>query len=635
MFRRKVEASTEDSGMASKGGPATAAETKVAPIPRHLPLQYITLNFKQTTWEEIAPGNLYYLPIHQNPKYMFDQADINHFNKFSNTWHTMVIHAPHVKMSNLIMLQDDLRVQNNTPTDATAFTQVCYLMEYIPKSQKQYFKLGKLTKPDDLTDVEDLLYQLKPTKPENATASQFTTINGFSDFEQLTIHPAKANYTAGFIPGQTPRADPATHRILEPYIAPNAAGLLSQFSGNLNTDDEYFILPSYTETLARNQDKLNIYKYGDCIEYSINTNLDDVHLYNTVSNNFLAEQIITVRDGNTDYQYEGEFCWPSRNRPFLSRSNYFDNRTDPITEGKKFNTLQHRFYCMPPIMKPNGSLLGQRCSLMLEQTIAVTFYFNQATYMPDAEEDARQVSQDNAVILRRNFYPVPDSKPVVRSTLCPDGTKLVCKENLTGEQVWNLLFQQPNVDCYPDSFAGLWAYFIKNQQNLHKYVTFRRYDAGGGAPTIAYDCRGITTDNKNLRTEVLDLNSIYPNFKNYWIYRYNENGIIYLYWDPNDKNLQPPIEDIDGIYKWVYWNNNNTTSQPLVLQGTDVEFPNYINIDIKTMLNETFFTFSDNICVPDTMLSEEPKPKRQRCTEATLYTKHHAVANKTCKTFFT
>lgn len=128
MFKRKAE----DAG-------GVAKEQKVEPIPRVLPQNTITLNFTQRTWEEISPTKLYYLPLSQTVKYMMDPAMLSQFSKFKNMWETMTINDVGFRISNCILLQDDLRVQNNTPTDATAFTQVCYMIHYTPHRQNQFF----------------------------------------------------------------------------------------------------------------------------------------------------------------------------------------------------------------------------------------------------------------------------------------------------------------------------------------------------------------------------------------------------------------------------------------------------------------------------------------------------------------
>lgn len=478
MFKRSAETGSEP--------PAKKTE----PIPRNLRPSSIHLNFVCKTWEEIAPGNLYYLPLCQNPKYMFDQASINQFNKFREMWHTMEIHTPKARISNLIMLQDDLRVQNNTPTDATAFTQVVYLMKYCPKGQKQYFKLVDCPNANDMEEVNNLSYELEPQIPTGETTkAQLIQVKGFKDFESLGILGAKANYTAGFTPYAPVKMDDK-QALLDPYIAPNTSSVQFQhISGNMKPQDNYanFIAPTYCLTYARNQDSLSFHKYGESMELPINTNIEGMHLMNTPGNNFLADQKVSITQDKNTYIYNTEFCWPSRNRPFLSRGNYFDVNTDPITSGKSEGHLSHYFFCMPPIRKPNGSLLGQRCSLYLEQEISVTFHANQATFFKDEADDAMQVNQDNQIILRRNIYPEPIVTDAGRGFFCKPKEESDCGKDASP------LGQKAPI-CYVDTSAGMVQAIIdKKELILDGFGTITQASA---MPPGAFDINTISSQQK-------------------------------------------------------------------------------------------------------------------------------------------
>nr|QKN89075.1 MAG: hypothetical protein [Parvoviridae sp.] len=393
-----------------EGAPA-AKEQKIMPIPRNLHENTITLNFVKRGWEEIAPGNLYYLPLCQTPKYMFDQAMVNQFRKFNDMWETMEIINPQCKVTNLIMLQDDLRVQNSTPTDATAFTQVVYLVKYCPKGLKQYFKLAHVPDTKNMTTTKTLTYKLYPDAIEKNKYTQLTKIVGFESFDNLGILPAKANAEAGFVPNkQQPSVIPGGNTIADPYIAPNAVDPLNALSGNLNTADTNvnYQSPGNVITLAQNQDKIEFYKYGDHFEIPITTNLEGAHLVNRKVNDFLEETQLNITISGKEYALATEWAYPSRNRPYLCRQNYFDKNTDPITAGKKFKNLEHCFICMPPIRKPGGELLGQRCSLFMEQSVTIRFHCSQAIFdNAETNDNELQVHQDNQVVIRRNFYPTP------------------------------------------------------------------------------------------------------------------------------------------------------------------------------------------------------------------------------------
>lgn len=438
--------------------PAAKKEAVSDPIPRHIPSLSFTLFFKTQTWEHIAPGRLYYAPLCQTPKYMFDAAMKNQFYKFYNLWHTMEIHAPKIKISNLIMLQDDLRVQNSTPTDATAFTQVVYMLKYCPVGQKQYFKLCDVT-DSNLETTKTLTYELSPRMRDIKTPTQLIEIDGFKDFDTLGILGAKANSTAGFIANTVPQRDPSDQTVFDVYVAPNTPDNDFKFvSGNLRPPDipANFIPPASVLTYCRNQNGISFHKYGDQFETSVETNLNGIHLIRHKTNDFLGEYTIEKTDPENSILWETEWAYPSRNRPFNCRVNYYDTNTNPITEGKtSFKPLTHMFLCMPPIRKPNGALLGQRCAVTMEQEFSLTFHANAGTFFASIDDNAMQVAQDNAVILRRNFYPTPERIALNPSPFCTNGIKIGDPQK------------------FPDTFEGL-ANFIDTltPEEAESLVTF-------------------------------------------------------------------------------------------------------------------------------------------------------------------
>lgn len=433
-----------------KGGDEPDAKNaKVDPVPRHLPLQTITLNFVQRTWEEISPTELYYLPTCQNPRYMFDPSMESQFRKFSGLWESMTLNEVGFKMSNLIMLQDDLRVQNNTPTDATAFTQVVYLIHFTPFTQKQYFKLTNIVDADSLRG-DTLHYELEP-KSLNSQLVVFK--DGFTSFEHLGILPGKSNLTGGLAPTQAPLLD-NNYNILNNYIPPNAVDPFNTVAGNLQMQDSstYFVMPKTTTTFARNQDHIHFMKYGDTYGAEITTNLKGVPLLNTARNNFLEYVNFQYNRESDLALYDTEWCYPGRHRPFFSRADYLVGTLNTLTNARNFKPLNHHFFCMPPIKKPNGATLGQRCSFMLEQHCSVTFKMSQTFHEFENDFDQRnQLEQDDGVILRRNFYgKVSPSTGGTESPFCGRTKRLKC------EPPGGTLKRKLNAEVCPnDDWAGL------------------------------------------------------------------------------------------------------------------------------------------------------------------------------------
>lgn len=604
MLKRKAEGGGDEGP--SKKNQGIASEGKVNPIPRHLPLQSITLNFYQSTWEEIAPGNLYYLPLSQNPKYMFDVMMERQFNKFRNLWGTMEIHHPKVRISNLIMLQDDLRVQNNTPTDATAFTQVVYMIKYCPKGLKNYFGLTDVESQDTLKSKR-LSYKLEPVKSDT-NPSQLVTLQNFQDFERLGVTPAKANHWGGFEPGSAIKFTGDNYQLTNAYIPPNVDSVLNAYSGNLQVQEKDYLVTGETLLMARNLDSKSYYKYGDTIEIPITTNLDGIQLHNTRANDFLEEQIIDVQtpDKTTKLSYEGEFCWPGRNRAVLTRHNYFDRNTDPIIHGKEYKPLSHCFFCMPPIRKPNGSLLGQRCSFTMEQSMAVTFHMNQATFCDTEGEDGEQMSQDSSVIIRRNFYPVPDKTLLKASVLCPNGISECDPASVK--------------PCITDDFKGLIDFFNNSQPELKsKIVASCKLSHQDAKPIGSINILDImkSEDGAYVNWEDMDEAS-YSVFKTQWNAALASGSALGIYWPTN-------ITDPKQMYP--YRSGNNYVFMALTHDPEDYVVqtpvtnpaPNYMQINVKDLINTLVIDQVANLC---------PTPKKQ------FPAPQRAVANKVCTTFF-
>lgn len=350
--KREADSSSEGGGKKMKGAAGGMArgggaqDDKTDPIPRSLPTQSITLNFVQRTWEEIGPGELKYLPLSVGPRYMFDTAMKAQYKKFEGLWSTMEIHHPKARLSNLIMLQDDLINQGGTPMETTAFTQACYMMTFKPRGQSQYFALGNVACSNTTTPITYNLSEVTCEPP----ITQLITLKGYEEFEKLGVIPAKLDINAGPIPKKN--LDP---NIEDPYIHPQTEpGYGRVVSGNMQVGPESFLKPFKTLTYAKNMDSIKLHKYGDVVEIPITTNLDGVKLLRHENNNLFQENMVI--NGQT---YNTEFYYPGINRPYLSRSDNM-NLIKPTEHIKGMSHLNHTFITMPPIKKANHALLKQR-----------------------------------------------------------------------------------------------------------------------------------------------------------------------------------------------------------------------------------------------------------------------------------
>lgn len=422
MLKRKSEGGGDESA-GKKNQTGIASESSTQPIPRHLPEKSVTLHFKRTTWEEFAPGKLYYLPTCVNPKYMFNENMREQFNKFKGLWETMTISAPHTRVSNLIFLQDDLRVQSNTPTDATAFTQVCYLVHFAPAAQTEYFQFGNLAQREG-TKYTPLQYTLQPEEDK-----QFTLIGEreYESFDKLLTIPARINKYAGWNPSDT-GAPKSPYSYTKPYISPRELDGIVSCNLQVENSDAYFLHSNKVLAYAQDQDYIKFFKYGDTIDLGITTNLEGTKLYKDRANDFLNESVVVnVETGTDKVTYDTEFMYPGNNRPVLCRCYNFDPQFSCINHNKDFKPLKHHFFTMPPIKKPNGALLGQRCSVLVESTMTVTFNFHESTFEGlESDQDINIMAQNDAVMIRRGIYGTVESggKPpptITGGILCPYG----------------------------------------------------------------------------------------------------------------------------------------------------------------------------------------------------------------------
>lgn len=437
------KANTGGGGGGLKGMPGNT-DDKVNPIHRPLKLQEITLHFTQRSWEEIGAGELKYLPLSQTPYYMFDNAMLEQLNKFKGLWSTAYYHTPKARLTNLIMLQDDLINQGGTPLETTAFTQACYMLKYTPTRQFQYFELGNI---DDCNTgaFTHLTYNLSDTKCGN-DYSYLVKLGNYQDFEKLAILPAKIDQYSGFKPrSQVVPVQDTVAYISDTFISPTYEnGILANYSANMQprTKTELFaapIIPSFKHvTYARNLDTISLHKYGDTVEIPINTNLEGIPLINHINNDFTTRSF-KFEDAETSNTYEmyTDFIWPSNNRPYFSRKDNLSS-ISPFEANKQLSGLNHTFLTMPPIRKANGSLLKQRCSFILEQSFSVTFHTVESIW--DNESDKYSLNQKDGIIVRPVLYGLTASVKTDEGAICPSGQLTCTGDKCPYDNSFNSLF---------------------------------------------------------------------------------------------------------------------------------------------------------------------------------------------------
>lgn len=447
MLKRAAESQPE--GQPAQKAPAKGAaagmraDEVINPIPRLFKQNSITIHISQRTFEEIAPGELKWVPTSQYWAAMFDKFHMDQFYKYYSRCSTYEITNPKVRLSNLLMLQDEQKTNSGTPTDQSIFTQACYLIHYEPKGMKNWFKLGS---SDNCGESQNIL-KYKPMKANDCKLiSQLISIGEeggkYQDFECLTINPAKPDIYAGWRPLEVEYTkegakvsqkyneemeDKAKYQVKDTFISPKDPNL-GGFSCSVHGDDPYIPLMHHT-TFCRNNDKISLHKYGDVLEWDVNTNMKGIQLMKHKHNEPLGgTDYIKLKKTDDDMGVPTEvienrvihyaFCYPSENRPFYCRRDNFDY-TGPIEHNKQFGELKHHFLTMPPIKKHDGTLIKQRCSFIMEQGLSVTFHFPETV----SEEDADFMdAQNKGVILRPAFInsykvpSIPDKTPPTPTT---------------------------------------------------------------------------------------------------------------------------------------------------------------------------------------------------------------------------
>lgn len=419
----EAKKSNSGGGGMLKGMPGNT-DDKVNPIPRPLKIQEITLHFTQRTWEEIGAGQLKYLPLCQTPYYMFDNAMLNQLAKFKDLWATAYFHQPQARISNLLMLQDDLINQGGTPLETTAFTQACYMMKYTPTRQLNYFQLANIENCKDGSS-KILSYDLSDTTC-GKDYSQLISIGNYTDFEQLAILPAKVDKYAGYNTTIKPKIlDDSISTIKETYFSPSLSNtFFNQFSANMQPRENLLssvpVIKALDQvTWARNLDKITLHKYGDEITIPITTNLEGVPLLRNEFNDITKRTAqVSIEDQET-HRYYIDLIWPSRNRPYYTRSSNLSDIT-PFEHNKDMKNLSHTFLTMPPIRKANGALLKQRCSFMLEQSFSITYKIPESVWDKESEYDI--LNQADGVLLRPVLYGTTIANIVDEGAICPKGS---------------------------------------------------------------------------------------------------------------------------------------------------------------------------------------------------------------------
>lgn len=457
------KAGKNDGGGIAGGG--AGGQESTDPIPRTFGLTQFTLHFRQRSWEEVGPGELWYLPLCQHPFSIFDIAMKKQWEELTNMNYMWELHQPFAKITNLMMLQDDLILQSGTPLETSVFTQANYLLHYSPTRQTEYFTLGNMPCGTVVPDPIEIDYE---DKCEMETSYMKKLSDTYTNFENLTINPANIELSAGWVSGQNPRSDAESHEIKDTYFAPNGNNVIgNNYSANYQGEAPV-VAANFHPTYARNLDKIKFHKYNDDVDLPITTNLNGVKLLKHPNNDPFRTRTppITFQDTGTAI-YNTKFTYPGQNRPYISRmGNFADNQ--PVNKNKTFANLQHHFFTMPPIKKgSNKELIKQRCSFLLEQGFDVTFYRPESIYNDNA---GYFLEQKTAAILRPPIF--GKQTPIInRPIICSDKRNIVRKADgepcyfLKDDKIRDLADAfQKSISCYPEKPSKVEGLRFWNEQ---------------------------------------------------------------------------------------------------------------------------------------------------------------------------
>ncbi|XP_046391510.1 uncharacterized protein LOC124159636 [Ischnura elegans] len=380
--RRDVGGSSGGTGNSGQHGiPEGESES---PMERPIPFNHVTFTFRQRSWEEID-CSLKTLPLTIALHSMLDDEMIDVISNVLPTCLGFRIHKPMVKISNFIVLTDEITVRSNSPTEMSSFVQQSKIIHFMPKHTVTTGYTITNTDSASKVKMDDLLKQ----KKDNFLVSLPNTEN----FEKLNIHcishPIHANLLnnderyQGYILNDV---DYGAHDLLAAATTEEEKewlncryyyGIVDE-TGTVSAMTDNWETKQMTVNSCRNRDKIEILGAGDIIEFEVETNCEGDMLYpdliNTrtpgIFNTFQLKgiekksQLTTIKRGYTP--------WPSSFNPKLYRRNAALGSQWLFA---KYKPLQHHFFTMVPIKKNNGSLMKTRASCMMEQSFQVTFVF--------------------------------------------------------------------------------------------------------------------------------------------------------------------------------------------------------------------------------------------------------------------
>lgn len=386
----------EDGGNGGGSGPPALR----TPIPRHIGLWSHTIALNCVSWEEIG-NTVKWLPLHAFPQQFFyanEKQNLHLFQRWLRSCVGYQLHTPTAKMSNLQFLQDAISVTSGVPETTTAPTQAAYIIVFSPKNQsgEQFQIISHSTSTASLGWFKGAAKGLGNVDP---TASQLVDLSTSSTITDTDFEALSYNVIVTSVFGVNKYCYPKM------YSRSGPKGTYGN-ANNLDTDIGIRTMSASTNTstgeyyrnYVKNSSHIKMLKHGDEYSWSIHNNCSDYILKNLGDVGVaIDDDSVTITQARAletaqydqsfnhpgldcyvnipDLQEERVFIWPTKENPPFSRKQGESSigLLNHFKENAK--TLNHKFFILAPMKLPNGTLVKQRCSVMLEQKMEVTFWF--------------------------------------------------------------------------------------------------------------------------------------------------------------------------------------------------------------------------------------------------------------------
>lgn len=412
-FKRPLQddtvSSTSESGPAKRSakeggggaGGGAGAPPLNAPVPRHIGLWSHTIQLNCVSWEEIG-NTVKWLPLHMFPQnFMRANGNQNYrmFERWLRSCNGYTLHKPKAHMSNFQFLQDAISVTSGVPETTTAPTQAAYIICFSPKNQNgEMFQIGVAGASAALGWHGDMGLGSVDYDSNHLVDLTETSTGSDTDFEKLAY-----NVTI------TGRSGILNQYAMASLTGPAGAYGHGGFAGIL-IQDGGTTKSAFYRNAVKNASHIKMLKHGDEFSWDIENNCDNcilknlgnfgavvlsdpasgtiaessvtplptgsnINLYATNNPAFDASFQSTAQSPAPNFERD-VFIWPTKENPPYSRKNG-EASIGLLNHWKdtKGGHLNHKFFIMAPMKLPDGSLVKQRCSVMLEQKMDVTFWF--------------------------------------------------------------------------------------------------------------------------------------------------------------------------------------------------------------------------------------------------------------------